>query len=92
MIEPVDPLMLGIFHAFESTPQTLPVDRLGLVETVERLGQSVVIAVANTSDRRLHSGFGKALGILDRDILAATVAMVDQAATMNWSLIMDRLL
>jgi hypothetical protein len=51
---------------------TRPVDfrkgAAGLAALVEhdRLSQSVVIAVADTADRRLDSGFGEALSVLDR--------------------------
>lgn len=47
MIEPVDPFERGIFDGFERSPGTAPVDDLGLVKTVDRLGQSVVITVAD---------------------------------------------
>ena len=67
-------------------------DDLGLVKAVDRFGQGVVVAVANTADRWFDPGFGKTLGILDRDILAATITVVDQAATVNRPSVMDRLL
>jgi hypothetical protein len=67
------------------------VDHLGLVKTVDRLGQGVVIAVADTPDRWLDPDLGQTLGILDRDILAAAVAVMDEATTMNGPPIMDRL-
>ena len=44
-------------------------DHFGLVEAVDCLGQSVVVAVADAADRRLDPGFGKALGVLDRHVL-----------------------
>ncbi len=53
-------------------------DQLGLVEAVDGLGERVVIAVANAADGRLDAGFGQALGVFDRDILAAAITMVDQ--------------
>lgn len=53
--------------------------------------QSVVIVVANAPYGCLDPGLGNAFGILNRDILAATVALVGQATTMDRSLIMDRL-
>ena len=56
---------------------------LGLVEAVDRLGQGVVIAVAHTADRRLDAGLGEALGVLDRQVLAAAIAVMDEAAA--WS-------
>ena len=67
-------------------------DDLGLVKTVDRFGQGVVIAVANTADRRLDTRLGEAFGILNRDVLAAAVAVVDQSAAMDWPPIVDRLL
>jgi len=56
------------------------VDDLGLIETVDGLGERVVIAVADTADRRLDAGLGQALGIADRDILHAAVRMMNQPA------------
>lgn len=44
-------------------------DHIGFVETVDRFGQSVVVAVADTADRWLDAGLGKALGVLDRHVL-----------------------
>ena len=44
-------------------------DHLGLVEAVDRLGQSVVVAIANATDRRLDPGFGEAPGVLDGHVL-----------------------
>ena len=44
-------------------------DDLGLVEAVDRLGESVVVAVADAADRWLDAGLGQALGVLDRDVL-----------------------
>jgi hypothetical protein len=36
-------------------------------------------AVADAADRRLDAGYDQALGVADRDVLAAAVAMVHQA-------------
>lgn len=58
---------------------------LGLAKTVDRLGQGIVIAVVDVAHRWLDPGLGKALGILDRHVLAAAIAVVDQAATMDRS-------
>jgi len=46
------------------------VDHFGLVKATNRLGQSVVIVVADTADRGLDARFGKAFGVLDRDVLS----------------------
>ena len=68
-----------------------PVDHLGLVEAVDRLGQSVVVAVADTADRGFDPGFGKALGVLDGHVLRPTIAMMDEAAPMGRAAIVKRL-
>ena len=83
IVEPVDPFERGVFNGLEGSPRTSSVDHLGLVKAVDRLGQGVVVAVAHAAYRRLDPGFGKALGRLDRDVLAAAVAVVDQATTMD---------
>ena len=44
-------------------------DDLGLVETVDRFGEGIVVRVADAADGRLDSGFGEALGVFDRNIL-----------------------
>ena len=51
-------------------------DDLGLVETVNRFGESIVITVADAADRRLDPGRGQAFGVLDRDVLAAPDALL----------------
>ena len=40
MVEPVDPFERGVFDGFKAAPRSTPVDHLGLVEAVDRLGQS----------------------------------------------------
>src|SRR6476469_5676461 len=69
MVEPVDPFERGVLDRFEAAPRSTPVNHLGLVEAVDRLGQSVVVAVADAADRWLYPGFGEALGVLDRHVL-----------------------
>ena len=82
MVEPVHPLKGSVLDCFEVAPRPPPVDHLGLVEAVDRLGQSVVIAVADAADRGLDPGLGQALGVLDRYVLRPAVAMMDQATAM----------
>ncbi len=66
-------------------------DHLGVVNAIDHLGQSVVVAVAHTSDGGLDPGFGEALSVLDGYVLGSTVAMVDETAPMGRSAIMKRL-
>lgn len=91
MVEPIDPFERGVLNSFEAALGSAPVDHLGFVETVDRFGQSVVVAVADTADRRLDAGLGEALGVLDRQVLRSAVAVVDQAAPMGRTAIVERL-
>ena len=63
VVEPVNPFEGRIFDGFERPPRATPVDHLGFVKAIDRLGQSVVIAVADTADRRLNTGLGKARSV-----------------------------
>ena len=62
MVEPVDPFEGRVFHRFERSPGPTAMDDLGLVETVDRLGQSVVVAVGDAADRGLDPGLDQAVG------------------------------
>jgi hypothetical protein len=42
---------------------------LGLVETVDRLGESIVITVADAAHRWLDARLHQPLSVLDRDVL-----------------------
>jgi hypothetical protein len=66
--------------------------RTGFVKAVDRLGQSIVIAVANAADRWLDAGFGEAFGVSDRDVLAAAIGVMDETAAVRRSAIVERLL
>lgn len=63
-------------------------DDLGLV----RFGESVVITVADTPDRRLDARLCQPLRIANGYILRAAVGMVNQPATVNWPPIMKCLI
>ena len=58
-------------------------DELSFVETVDRLGEGIVIAVADAADRRLDAGLGQALCILYRHVLRSPVRMVDEPAAVR---------
>jgi hypothetical protein len=61
-------------YAQRAWDRMVPMDDLGLVETVDRLGESIVITVADAAHRRLDARLRQPLGLLDRDVLAAAVA------------------
>jgi hypothetical protein len=59
----------NVANGVERPPRPAPMDDLGFVETVDGLGQSIVVAVAYAAHRRFDAGFGQALGVFDRDVL-----------------------
>ena len=76
IVEPINPFQRCELDGVERPPRPAPMDDLGFVETVDGLGQSIVVAVADAADRRFDAGFGQALGVFDRDVLAASVALL----------------
>ena len=69
VVEPIDPFKGGELDSLEVSPWSAPVDHLGLVETVDGFGESIVIGISDAPDRGLHAGFGQALGVFDGDVL-----------------------
>jgi hypothetical protein len=52
---------------------------LCLEEAVDRLGERVVITVADAADRRFDAGLGQALGVFDRQVLRSAIRVMHQA-------------
>jgi hypothetical protein len=53
-------------------------DDFGLEQADHRLGESVIVRIANTADGRLDACLGEALGIANADVLRAAVGMADE--------------
>jgi hypothetical protein len=49
-------------------------DDFGLVETVDRFGQGIVVAVADAAHGGFRASLGEALGVFDRYVLRAAIA------------------
>ena len=69
VVEPVDPFERSELDRLEIAPWSTPPDDLGLVKPINRLGERVVIPVADATDGRLDARFFQALRVFDRDIL-----------------------
>ncbi len=54
-------------------------DYFGFVETVDRFGECVAVAVANTSGGRFSARLGQALSVLDREVFASPIRVMDEA-------------
>src|SRR5690606_24028460 len=91
IVEPFNPFQRRKFNRFEGSPGSSPMDHLGLVEAVDRLGQGIVITVADAADRWLDPGFRQALGVANGDVLRPAVAMMNEPAAMDRASLMDGL-
>ncbi len=56
VVEPVDPFQLGHLNGFPCLPEASTVNQFGLVQTVNRVGQGMAMAVALTAHRRFDAG------------------------------------
>ena len=83
-VEPIDPFEGCELDGLEVAPWPTPMDEFGLVETVDRLGQRVVVGVADASDRRDEARLDQALGGLDRDGLDAPDALLFVKRRFGW--------
>src|SRR5688500_14528422 len=66
MVEPVDPREGGELDSLHTAPGPAPADQLSLEQAVDRLGEGVVVRVADAADGGRDAGLGQALGVLDR--------------------------
>jgi len=65
-------------------------DELGLAETVDGLGQGVVIGIAAGADRGDGTRVGESLGVPDRQVLDPPIAVVDEPAEVGRPATPDR--
>ncbi len=77
VVEPVHPFQGGELDGFQASPWAASPDHFGLVEAVDRLGQGIIVAVADAADRRFYAGGGEALGVANADILRPTDALLN---------------
>ena len=65
VVEPIHPFEGGELDRLERSPRSTPLDDFGLVEAIGRLGQRVVVAIADTAHGGLDARLGQAFGVLD---------------------------
>ena len=82
-VEPIDPFEGGELDCLEGSPRPTAMDYLGLEQTVDRLGQGVVLAVPDATDRGLDACLRQPLRVAQSKILAPPVAMVHEPAALN---------
>ena len=76
VVKPVDPFEGSELDVFQVVPGAASIDNFCLVETDDRLGQRIVIGVANAPHGWLDAGLSQAFGVPDAKMLPATVAVV----------------
>ena len=64
VVEPVYPFQRRELDGFERAP-SCSMDEFGLIEAIDRLGESVVVGIADAANGRFDTGFGEAFGIFD---------------------------
>ena len=57
VVVPVHPVQRGQFYLLAAAPR-LPMDHLGLVQPVDRLGQRAAIAIVHAARRQFDPGLG----------------------------------
>lgn len=62
VVESVDPFQGRDFDLVSGAPRAAGFDRFGLLEAVDRLGQSIVIGVSGGPDRGVDTGLNQAFG------------------------------
>ena len=63
MVEPVHPFECRKLDGLEVPPRTMTTDHFGLVQPDHRLGEGVVVRVADAPDRRINAGVCQAVGV-----------------------------
>lgn len=76
VVEPVDPFQSGELYGLKVAPRSSPMDNLGLVKTIDRFGESIVITVADAPDRRLDARFRQPFRIANGHVLRSADALL----------------
>ena len=87
----VDHGHIKTLDVFQRAPRPTPMDHFSFVEPIDRLGERIVVAVTDAADRWHEASLGEAFGVFDRDVLHATIRVMDKAAA-DGPAIMQRLL
>jgi hypothetical protein len=59
IVEPIDPDQTRELDVLEASPRPAPMNDLGFVEAIDRLGESIVVRVADAADGWLDTGLAR---------------------------------
>lgn len=91
VVIPVDPLQCFPPDLADRFPSAEELDHLGLEQADDAFGQSIVIGIPDTADRGVDPRLSQPLGVSDRQVLAASVAVMDQLVRLRWCPLADGL-
>lgn len=77
VVPPPDPLERRELDLLDRAPGPATTDQLGLVEPVDRLGESIVIRIADGLSRWLRAELDDPIGVDDREVVGAVIGVVD---------------
>ena len=77
VVKPVHPFQGCVLDFINCLPRAALANNFGLVKPIDRFSQCVVVGVADTANRRFDTRLGQFLGVVDRQVLAAAVTVVD---------------
>src|SRR5208283_4113643 len=80
VIEPIDPFGGGILDLLDGPPRAPVFDQLGLVQTVDRLGERIIERIPNAANRSRDASLGQVLREPHRSILTAGVGVKPSSA------------
>ena len=92
VLEPIDPFEGGELDRFEVTPGAALTDHLGLVQADDGVSQGIVVEIPDAAHRRFDPGLSQTLAIANRQVLAATVAVMNQIALVTQLVVIERLI
>ena len=80
LIIPVHPVSGGDHHVIDPLPAAAEIDKLPLVQAIQRFRRSIIVGITFTPDRTDRVRLLQPLRIADRGILDTTIRMMDQPA------------
>ncbi|SLN38975.1 hypothetical protein ROA7023_01487 [Roseisalinus antarcticus] len=80
-----------MFDGFESAPRPAPMADLCPEGTVDRLGEDIVGAVADTAHGRFNAGLAQPFGVADGQELRPAIRVVDGPRPLDRSAIVNSL-
>jgi hypothetical protein len=76
VVIPVDPFQGFPFDLTNGLPGAEELDDLGLEQTDDAFREGVVVGIPDAADRGINAGLCEPLGVSDRQVLAATDALL----------------